>query len=267
MLTLSLYLVCGAAAGFLAGLLGLGGGLVVVPLLQVIFSTGGAVPEELSLHLAVGTSLSCIMFTAVASARAHARRGAVLWPLVRGIAPAIALGTLLGSAAAAALSAVGLKIFFVCFLVVVAVQMLGDFYPPVRGDGRPGRAILAGAGLVIGGVSSLVGLGGGTLSVPFLRWCGVDMRQAVGTSAAIGWAIAAAGSLGFAAHGWGVPGLPPYCLGYISLPATLGVAAASIFFAPLGARLSHALPVSTLRKCFAIILCAVAARLAWTLLA
>jgi len=267
MLTLViLYLICGAAAGLLAGLLGLGGGLVVVPLLHYIFQLNGAVPEELSLRLAMGTSLASILFTAVSSARTHARLGSVIWALVRPLAPALALGTALGSVVAAALPVSGLKVFFACFLVAVAVQTLGDYYPPSRAS-KPGRAVLAGAGLLIGGVSSLVGLGGGSLAVPFLRWLGIDLRRAVGTSAAMGWAIAAAGSLGYAINGWGAPGLPPHCLGYVSLPATLGVAATSVFFAPLGARLSHALPVSVLRKVFAVCLMLLAARMGWEILA
>jgi uncharacterized membrane protein YfcA len=261
-----LYLVCGAVAGLWAGLLGLGGGLVVVPLLNYIFQQSAAVPDTLCMRLAVGTSLASILFTAASSSRAHARRGSVLWPWVPPLAPALALGTALGSKLSVALPVFGLKAFFAFFLVAVAVQTLADYYPAYRGS-KPGLAVMAGAGLVIGGVSSLVGLGGGTMSVPFLRWSGVDMRRAVGTSAALGWAIALAGSLGYVVNGWGAAGLPAYSLGYVSLPATLGVAATSIFFAPLGARLSHALPVNVLKKIFAGFLVLMAARLTWELLA
>jgi len=267
MLTLIImFLICGVAAGLWAGLLGLGGGLVVVPLLNYIFHFYADLPEDLSLRLAVGTSLASILFTSASSARAHASRGAVLWSLVRPLAPALALGTALGSVVAAALPVSGLKIFFACFLVAVALQMLGDYYPASRGS-KPGRAVLTGAGLLIGGVSSLVGLGGGSLVVPFLRWLGVELRLAMGTSAALGWAIAVAGSLGHAINGWGATGLPPHCLGYVSVPATLGVAATSVFFAPLGARLSHAMPVNALRKVFAAFLALLAARLLWEILA
>ena len=267
MLTLILlYLACGAAAGLCAGLLGLGGGLVVVPLLNYIFQLDPSVPNDLGLRLAVGTSLASILFTGASSTRAHALRGSVLWSWVRPLAPALALGTFLGSRMAASLPIFGLKLFFACFLVVVAIQMAADYYPVSRGK-KPGRAVLAGAGLFIGGVSSLVGLGGGTMSVPFLRWSGIDMRRAVGTSAALGLFIAASGALGYMLSGWGAPGLPPHSLGYVSLPATLGVAATSIFFAPLGARLSHALPVNILRNGFAVFLVLLAVHLAWGLLA
>jgi uncharacterized membrane protein YfcA len=267
MLTLMLlYLICGAVAGLWAGLLGLGGGLVVVPLLNYIFKLNAAMPDTLSLRMAVGTSLASILFTAASSTRAHALRGAVLWPWVWPLAPAMALGTALGTRVAVALPAFGLKAFFACFLVAVAIQMLRDYSPASRGS-KPGRAVMAGAGLVIGGVASLVGLAGGTMSLPFLRWSGVDMRRAVGTSAALGWAIALAGSLGYVVNGWGTAGLPPHSLGYVSLPATLGVAATSIFFAPLGARLSHALPADVLKKIFVGFLLLMAARLWWELLA
>jgi len=263
---LLMYLACGAVAGLWAGLLGLGGGLVVVPLLNYIFQLDPALSDTLSMRLAVGTSLAAILFTAASSSLAHARRGAVLWSWVRPLAPALALGTALGARLAVSLPVFGLKAFFVFFLLAVAVQTLKDFAPASRGS-KPGLPILAGAGLLIGGVSSLVGLGGGTMSLPFLRWAGLDMRRAVGTSAALGWAIALAGSLGYAVNGWGAAGLPPYSLGYVSLPATFGVAASSVFFAPLGARLSHALSVSALKKLFAVFLVLMAARLAWELLA
>ena len=267
MLTLiALYLVCGAVAGLMAGLLGLGGGLVVVPLLNYIFQITAAVPDELCLRLAVGTSLASILFTGLSSARAHARRGTVLWPWVRPLAPALAVGTVSGSFIAAGLPVLGLKAFFAFFVVAVAIQMLGDYYPASRGQ-KPGGAVLAAAGLLIGGISSLVGLGGGSMSVPFLRWSGAEMRQAVGTSAALGVAIAAAGAIGYIINGWGAPDLPPHSLGYVSLPATLGVAATSIFFAPLGARLSHALPVPLLKKFFTVYLFIIAARLIWEIIA
>ena len=261
-----LYICTGAAAGFFAGLLGIGGGLVVVPLLTLIFSIQGDMSPELAMHVALGTSLSSILFTAVSSSRAHARRKSVLWNYVRGMAPAIALGTLSGSFLAAGMSGAGLKIFFVCFLLVVATQMLMDFYPRAR-QNAPGTGGLSLAGFAIGGVSSLVGLGGGSLSVPFLRWCGVEIHKAVGTSSALSWPIAIAGSIGYIWTGWDQPGLPAWSLGYTRGTATLGIACTSIFFAPLGARLAHALPVGTLRKVFAVFLYITAARMLWSIIA
>ena len=149
--------------------------------------------------------------------------------------------------------------------VIIATQMLLDFYPHPRKT-MPGHAALAAAGFTIGGVSSLVGLGGGSMSVPFLRWCGVEMRQAVGTSAAISWPIAISGTVGFIIVGWGDPQLPAWSLGYVSLPATLGIACSSVFFAPLGAKLAHSLPVPVLRRFFAVFLYVTAGEMLWNIL-
>ena len=264
MAILFLYMLCGATAGFLSGLIGIGGGLVVVPLLNMIFRLQGDIPPELIMHLAVGTSLSSILFTALSSARSHARRGGVLWAYVKGLAPAIVIGTICAAWLASRMSTSGLRGFFVCFLLFVATQMLFDFYPHPRRQ-MPGRAALAAAGFAIGGVSSLVGLGGGSMSVPFLRWCGVEMRQAVGTSAAISWPIAVSGTAGFIIVGWGAPALPEWSLGYVSLPATLGIACSSVFFAPLGVKLAHALPVPVLRRFFAIFLYVTAGEMLWNI--
>jgi uncharacterized membrane protein YfcA len=253
MIVIFLYLLCGATAGFLSGLIGIGGGLVVVPLLNMIFCLQANMPQELIMHMAVGTSLSSILFTALSSTRAHARRGCVLWSYIRGLTPAIIAGTCCSSWLAAYMSTLGLRLFFILFLLVIATQMLLDFYPTPR-QHLPGNATLACAGFVIGSVSSLVGLGGGSMSVPFLRWCGEDMRKAVGTSAAISWPIAISGTLGFIVTGWNTPELPGWSLGYVSVPATLGIACSSIFFAPLGAKLAHSLPIPILRRFFAIFL-------------
>ena len=264
MTILLLYILCGAVAGFLSGLIGIGGGLVVVPLLNMIFRLQGDIPSELIMHMAVGTSLSSILFTAFSSARSHAKRGGVLWDYVKGLAPAIMLGTLCAAWLASSMSTAGLRGFFVLFLICVATQMLFDFYPHPR-KAMPGKGALAVAGFTIGSVSSLVGLGGGSMSVPFLRWCGVEMRQAVGTSAAISWPIAVSGTIGFILVGWDAPHLPEWSLGYVSLPATVGIACASVFVAPLGVRLAHALPVATLRRFFAGFLYVTACEMLWTI--
>ena len=264
MTTILLYMLCGATAGFLSGLIGIGGGLVVVPLLNIIFQLQGDIPQHLVMHLAVGTSLSSILFTALSSARAPARRGGVLWDYVKGLAPAIVLGTICAAWLASRMSTAGLRGFFVVFLLCVATQMLFDVYPRPR-KSMPGRGALAAAGFTIGGVSSLVGLGGGSMSVPFLCWCGAGMRQAVGTSAAISWPIAVSGTIGFMIVGWNCPDLPAWSLGYVSLPATLGIACSSVFIAPLGVKLAHALPVAVLRRIFAVFLYMTAGEMLWTL--
>jgi len=247
-----LYLALGGVAGVLAGLLGVGGGLVIVPILAFLF-TAQQMPAPLVLHLALGTSLASIAFTSVASLRAHHREGAVDWQVFRGVTPGILAGTLLGSWLAAQLSTRFLRGFFVAFLYYVALQMLLGARPrPARQ--LPGARGLFGVGSVIGGLSSLVGIGGGSMSVPFLVWCNVSVHEAIGTSAAIGFPIAVAGAIGYAANGASAAGLPPHSLGFVYLPALLGIAALSVVTAPIGARLAHALPVAQLRRIFALLL-------------
>ena len=246
-----LYLGLGAFAGVLAGLLGVGGGLVIVPMLTFIF-IAQQMPAEHLLHLALGTSLASIMFTSVSSLRAHHQRGAVDWLVVRRISFGIMVGTFFGSWVAAQLSTRFLKGFFVVFLYYVATQMLLNIKPKPHRQ-LPGRAAMFGVGGVIGGVSSLVGIGGGSLSVPFLTWCNTAIHRAIGTSAAIGFPIALAGAAGYVVNGLSAT-LPPYSLGFVYLPALAGVAAASIVTAPLGAKLAHSLPIDKLKKIFALLL-------------
>jgi uncharacterized protein len=246
-----MYLALGAFAGVLAGLLGVGGGLVIVPILTFIFTAQG-LPAEHILHLALGTSLASIMFTSVSSLRAHHGRGAVNWSVVRRISPGIMLGTFSGSWVAAQLSTGFLKIFFVIFLYYVALQMLLNIKPKPHRQ-LPGSVAMFGFGGLIGGVSSLVGIGGGSMSVPLLVWCNVAMHTAIGTSAAIGFPIALAGAAGYMVNGLAVE-LPSYTFGFVYLPALVGIAAASILTAPFGARLAHSLPIDKLKKVFALLL-------------
>jgi uncharacterized membrane protein YfcA len=246
-----LYLALGAFAGVLAGLLGVGGGLVIVPILTFIFTARQMPPEHL-LHLALGTSLASIMFTSVSSLRAHHLRGAVDWLVVRRISPGILAGTFFGSWIAAQLSTGFLKVFFVVFLYFVAAQMLLNIRPHPHRQ-LPGRTAMFGVGGLIGGVSSLVGIGGGSMSVPFLVWCNTTMHTAIGTSAAIGFPIALAGAAGYVVNGLAAT-LPPHTLGFVYLPALLGVSASSMLTAPLGAKLAHNLPIGGLRKIFALLL-------------
>jgi len=246
-----LYIALGAFAGVLAGLLGVGGGLVIVPMLSFIFVAQG-LPAEHILHLALGTSLASIMFTSISSLRAHHGRGAVNWLVVRRITPGIMLGTFFGSWVAAQLSTGFLKIFFVIFLFYVAIQMLLNIKPKPHRQ-LPGSVAMTAVGGLIGGVSSLVGIGGGSMSVPFMIWCNAAMHTAVGTSAAIGFPIALAGAAGYLVNGLAVA-LPSQTVGFIYLPALLGVAGASILTAPLGARLAHSLPIDKLKKVFALLL-------------
>jgi uncharacterized protein len=260
MLTILLtYLGFGAIAGVLAGLLGVGGGLIIVPM--VVFSlTSQGTSQESVMHLALGTSMGSIMFTSVSSFWAHHKHGAVHWAVVRRIVPGILVGTFLGSCVASRLSTNFLKVFFVVFLYYVAFQMLTNKKPkPSRG--LPGNIGMFGVGSTIGVVSSLVGIGGGTLSVPFMMWCNLAVHEAIGTSAAIGFPIAIAGTVGYLFNGMYASGLPEYSLGYVYLPALAGIVCASVLTAPLGVRLAHTLPVTKLKRVFAVLLVAVGTKM------
>ena len=259
---LAVYVGLGLVVGFVAGLLGVGGGLIIVPVLIVLLHAQGLAPG-MEPQLALGTSLASILFTSLSSVRAHHRHGAVEWPLVRAIAPGIVLGTLLGALLAVRMPATVLKLFFVLFLFYAAAQMWLEFRPaPHRG--LPGRAGATLAGGVIGAVSSWVGIGGGTLSVPFMLWHNVPLHRAIATSAAIGFPISVAGAAGYVLGGCGVAGLPPGSWGFIYLPALAGIVFGSVLTAPLGAHTAHRLPVRPLKRIFALLLVTLALRMAWT---
>ncbi len=257
------YLATGAVAGFFAGLLGVGGGVVVVPVLTIIFGAQGFPAREV-LHLALGTSMATILFTSLSSLRAHHAHGAVLWPVMRRLTPGILLGTLFGAQLAARISSQALSIFFVAFMIMVAVQMIANLRPqPTRS--LPGRGGLGLAGGVIGTVASLAAMGGGALTVPYLIWCNVRPHQAIGTSAAVGLPIALGGTLGYLWNGWGHPELPAGSLGFLYLPALGIILVASVLAAPLGARLAHRLPVKVLKRVFAGLLLILSAKMLWSL--
>ncbi|MFC4487077.1 sulfite exporter TauE/SafE family protein [Tepidiphilus baoligensis] len=253
------YPLLGVVVGLFAGLLGVGGGAIMVPILTSLYTVQGF-PAENVVHLALGTSMASIVLTSVSSSRAHHARGAVEWGVVVAMGPGVLVGIFLASFIAAALPSRPLAIFFACFIAYVCVQMLLDIKPKPSRQ-LPGPWGLATAGAVIGAVSALVAIGGGSLTVPFLTWCNVPAHRAIGTSAALGLPIALAGTVGYLVMGWGHPGLPSYSLGYVYLPAVIGVSAVSYFTAPLGATLAHRLPVRTLKRIFALVLLALLAKM------
>jgi uncharacterized membrane protein YfcA len=256
---LPFYLLVGAFTGLLAGLLGVGGGLIVVPALAMIFVAMG-VDEGVYMHLAVGTSLATIAATSLSSIYAHHRHQAVDWGTMLRLTPGLVSGAWLGSWLADLLPSSGLRVFFGLFELAVAAQMAWA----VRAQARhtlPGTLGLGGYGMGIGIISAVAGIGGGTLTVPLLSWCGVSMRHAVATSAACGLPIALAGMLGFIVAGWHQPMLPTASSGYVHWPSWAGIAAASVLSAPLGARLAHRLPVPVLRRVFAMFLALVGLRM------
>jgi uncharacterized membrane protein YfcA len=243
------YLLLGAVAGFFAGLLGVGGGAIMVPVLALMFAAQGF-PEQHLMHLALGTSMATIVFTSISSLRAHHKHGAVIWPIVRDIAPGIIVGTLLGAQVAGLIPTRPLAIFFAIFIAYVAVQMILNVKPKPSRQ-LPGKAGMFGVGAFIGGISALVAIGGGSLSVPFMTWCNVKVHHAIGTSAAIGFPIALAGTIGYMISGYGAANLPAGSFGFIYLPALAATVVVSMLVAPIGARVAHSLPVATVRKVFA----------------
>jgi uncharacterized membrane protein YfcA len=247
-----LYLLLGAAAGVLAGLFGIGGGMIIVPVLVYSFQAQGVAPEVLT-HLAVGTSLATIVFTSINSVRAHHQRGAVRWAIFRWLTVGILAGAVIGGMTAAALKGPLLQKIIGAFALLMAVQMGLNLRPKASRE-VPGKLGLGIAGAVIGWASAIFGIGGGSLTVPFLTWRSVPMPQAVATSAACGLPIAASSALSFMWLGRHAEHLPALSVGYVYLPALLGIAATSMFFARLGARLAHHLPAHTLKRLFALLL-------------
>ncbi len=250
-----LYLLLGGFAGVLAGLFGVGGGMIIVPVLVLSFTAHGFSDQVLT-HLAVGTSLASIVFTSINSILAHHRRGAVRWPIVLWMTVGILFGAALGSLTAAAIQGPLLQKIIGVFAILMAIQMLFDFKPRAS-RGVPGKPGLTVAGVVVGWASAIFGIGGGSLTVPFLSWRSVPMQQAVATSAACGLPIAISGALSFMLVGWNDPRLPEWSFGYVYLPALVGIAITSMFFARIGANLAHRLSAKVLKRLFALLLVSV----------
>jgi uncharacterized membrane protein YfcA len=258
------YIGLGLFTGFFAGMLGIGGGLVMVPTLTMMFAAQAGFPPNEVLHLSLGTSMATILFTSLSSLRAHHQHGAVLWKVFIQITPGILIGTLLGTMFASKVPAKPLALFFTVFVCFVALQMVLNLKPKASRE-LPGGAGVFAAGTGIGAVSALVAIGGGALTVPFLTWCNVPVQIAIGTSAAIGFPIAVGGSLGYIYNGWGHVDLPPWSLGFVYLPALVWLIPSSMLIAPVGARLAHRLPVATLKRIFACVLIILAAKMLWSI--
>lgn len=259
---LGLYLAFGSLAGVLSGLFGIGGGVVIVPFLVWFFSIRGFPPNS-AMIMAVATSLATIVVTSVSAVYAHHRLGAVRWDTVSRLSPGILIGSVIGSIIADRLPAHWFKLIFALFLLYVAARLLIDVKTKSDQSRTPSGWLYSAAGLGIGAVSSILGIGGGTLSVPFLVRCHFPIRNAVAISSACGFPIAVAGSLTYIALGWEKPVLPAWSLGYVYLPAFAGIVATSILFAPLGAELAHRLPTRKLRRMFAIVVLIVGVKLFW----
>jgi uncharacterized protein len=247
-----LYLLLGAGAGVLAGLFGVGGGIIIVPVLVYSFTLQGFDPSILT-HLAVGTSLATIIFTSINAVREHHRLGAVRWAIFIWMTVGILVGAGFGALTAKAIAGPHLQKIIGVFAVLVALQLLAEFKPKAS-RGVPGKVGLTLAGTFLGWASAIFGIGGGSLTVPFLIWRSVPMQQAVATSSACGFPIAVASALSFMVLGWHDPRLPAHSLGFIYLPALLGIALTSMIFARFGARLAHKLSPRLLKRMFAMLL-------------
>ncbi len=249
--------VLGLCTGFLAGLLGIGGGMIMVPFITAILTHRGVEPG-LAVKMAIATSMATIVFTSVSSVRAHHKRGAVRWDIVVRLAPGIVIGAAIASLGAFAIvKGTSLAILFAVFVGFSATQMLFNKKPSATRT-LPGTAGQLGAGTGIGFLSGMVGAGGGFVSVPFMTWCNVSIHNAVATSAALGFPIALSNAVGYVVSGQQVENLPPWSFGYIFLPALVAIASASVLMAPLGAKATHSLPVDSLKRVFATTLYALA---------
>ncbi len=247
----------GLLIGYFAGLLGIGGGMLMVPFMVFVLSSQG-VGDAVLVKVAVATSLATICFTSLSSVWAHHQKGAVLWPVALVLAPGILIGSLAGANLAVALPAKALTVFFAVFVTFSATQMLLN-KKPKPGRSLPGAIGMFGVGSVIGVLSSMVGAGGAFVSVPFMTWCNVSIHKAVATSAALGFPIALAGSLGYVLAGLGRPDLPAGALGYVYVPGLISIALGSMLTAPLGARAAHRMDIAPLKKIFALFLYLMAA--------
>ena len=264
-LLIGLLALAGCGSGFLAGMLGVGGGIVVVPALFQVMSAFD-VPDDLRMHIAVGTSLGSIIPTSIISLRSHNKRGAIDWDLLKSWAPWIAVGVILGSFIASEVRGATLTLIFAIMSLLVASYLAigrSDFHLTDKLPGTPVRQMIC---LFIGGVSAMMGIGGGSLSVPAMTLCSYPIRRAVGTASAIGLIIAVPGTLTFIVTGWHEGALPIASLGYVNLLAVAALGPSSLIFAPIGAKVAHTVPQSVLRRCFAAFLLLTSLRMFYSLI-
>ncbi len=262
MIWLASYILTGALVGFLAGLLGIGGGMTLVPILAMFF-TAQMLTADHNVHMALATAMASAAFTSSASVREHHRHGAVDWMLVKRVVPGMVSGSLLSTFATGWISQRNLAMAFALIVLVAATQMLLGKKPKAA-RALPGAVPMFLIGLAIGVLSGLVSAGGTFLIMPVLLYCGISMHTAIGSGAAIGIPVTLVGTLGYIAAGWRVADLPEFHLGFVFLPALAALVAGSIFTAPMGARLTHRLPVATLKRIFALVMFLLATKMVVT---
>lgn len=256
------YLLSGAFIGFLAGLLGIGGGMVLVPILSALFAAQAFAPGYV-VHMALATGMASVMFTSLSSLREHHRLGSVDWEMIRRLVPAMMVGALAASFATGWISQRALAMAFAVITAGGATLMLRKAKPVVASR-LPGPLVVWPWMAAIGAICGLMSAGGAFLTVPFMVYCGVPIRTAIGTGSALGWPVAVIGTIGYAISGWRVEQLPPYSMGFVFLPALLVIVLASVLLAPLGARLMHKVPIPTLKKGFVLLLYVLAAKMVVT---
>lgn len=254
------YLAIGAATGFFAGLLGIGGGTIIVSSLALMFAAQGF-PAAFVMHMAIGTSLAAIMSGAWASFRTHHLHGAVDWPTVKMMAPGMLVGIVAGTALARVMNTAALKVCFLAIMSLIILQLVLNVRPRAS-RALPGWAGMTAVAIGIGITSSLFGGGAAAVGVPFLTWCGMTIHRAIGTVAALGFPVAIFGAVSYAIAGQGAAGLPAWSVGFVYLPAFVGISVTSVLVAPYGARLAHKLKGPTLRRIFAVFLIAIGVKLA-----
>lgn len=262
MIWLPAYAAVGAFVGFLAGLLGIGGGMTLVPILSAIFAAQQLTPDH-TVHLALGTAMASIVFTSSASVREHHRHSAVDWTVVKRMVPGMLMGALVSTIATGWIPQRTLALAFATIVFAGATQLLVNRKPSAHAT-MPGPLPVFGVGTAIGIISGLVSAGGTFLTVPFMLYCGVRMHTAIGTGAAIGIPVAVIGTIGYIVSGWRVEALPSWAVGFVYLPALALLVAGSIVTAPIGARVAHKLPVLTLRRVFACLLYVLATKMVVT---
>ena len=260
MLELAAYFGIGLVVGFLSGLLGIGGGIVIVSSLAILYAAHDF-PSAYVMHLALGSSMACIVLSSIASFRTHDKHGAVDWHVVRSVTPGLLVGVMGGVLTARLSTTAVLKYMYLVFTLFVTVQWLLNLKPrPSRQ--LPGKGPLAAFGVFMGVIAGLFGGGGAVAGVPFLTWCNQSIHRAIGTVAALGFPIAIIGTLSYVAAGWNIPGMPRWSYGFVYLPAVIGISSMSMLSARWGARTAHRLKGDTLRRIFALVLVALAVKVA-----
>lgn len=260
MAELAAYFGIGLVVGFLSGLLGIGGGIVIVSSLAIMFASHGF-PAEHVMHLALGSSMACIVLSSIASFRTHDKHGAVDWHVVRNVTPGLIVGVMLGVLVARLATTAVLKYMYLVFTVSVTLQWLLNIKPKPSRE-LPARGWLSAFGIFMGVIAGLFGGGGAVVGVPFLTWCNQSIHRAIGTVAALGFPISIIGTISYIAAGWHMPDMPPWSLGFVYLPAVVGISSMSMLSARWGARTAHRLKGDTLRRIFAVVLVALAAKVA-----